>query len=288
MKSKGFLHIAMVLVAGALLLAGCDKISPEDYIVYAGATGEWSAGNGVSDKSQRAFIEKYTGVRCNNCPTADTAISNALSQYSGRLIAVAIHDSCNLAIPYSGQADMRTADGQAWSRQLGVFSAAQYPTGIVSRTMIGGSYDRFTPTSGIEDRVDAVLAQETSVAVAVAATKGASKITIDVDVEYLQQVDDDLTLTLFIMEDGIRATQLLPDMHTKDSNYIHNHVLRDVITDVWGVDIDADGTAGTKCKAQFDYSPADDSWDLTKCHIVALVSDKQSLRVVNVAECEVE
>ena len=282
-----------MIVLGAIfafgMLASCDKIAPEDYIVYSGATGEWVDGNGVSDKTQRAFIEKYTGVRCPNCPSADTAIANALSQYGGRLIAVAVHDSCNLAIPYGGQPDLRCADGHAWSMRLGVFAAAQYPSGLVSRSKAGsGSYDLFTPTSGIEDRVSAVLGQSAKVAVAAAAKQAGEAITIDVDIEYLEQVEQPLTLTLFIMEDGITAMQIQPDMHTKDSNYVHNHVLRDVITDVWGVDIDAAGTAGTKRRATFSYTPTSEVWDMSKCHIVALVSEKESLRVVNAAECEVE
>ncbi len=288
MKIKRLYSIIIASAAAVLLWTACDKISPDEYIVYAGATGEWVDGNGVSDKTQRAFMEKYTGVRCFNCPVADTAINNALAQYGGRLIAVAVHDSSTLSIPYSGQHDMRTADGDAWSVRLGVRAAAQYPTGLVCRTINGSNFDRFTPSSGIEDRVNAVLAQSTEVAVAVEAAKGGSNITIDVDVEYLQQVDQELTLTLFIMEDGIRATQLLPDMHTKDSNYIHNHVLRDVITDIWGVDIDANGAGGTKRKAQFTYTPANATWNLDQCHIVALVSDKATLRVLNVAECEVK
>ena len=68
----------LIIVLGAIfafgMLASCDKIAPEDYIVYSGATGEWVDGNGVSDKTQRAFIEKYTGVRCPNCPSADTPL----------------------------------------------------------------------------------------------------------------------------------------------------------------------------------------------------------------------
>ena len=85
-----------IIILTAFAIQSCDKIEQNDdgtYTVYSGAVGEWINGNGVADKSQRALLEKYTGLRCNNCPKADTVIATATAQYNGLLIPVSIHDS---------------------------------------------------------------------------------------------------------------------------------------------------------------------------------------------------
>ena len=272
----------------AMLFAGCDKIEQSDYLVYAGASGEWNAGSGVADKSQRALIEKYTGVRCVNCPTADEAINAALGQYGDKLIAVAIHDSSfAFTRPIGHSADLRCADGDVWSTDFGVYSAGQYPAGLVNRTLIGSSWDLFTPTGGINQRVDAVVGQQATAAIAVAAEQAQGAVNITVNLEFLQAVGDELSLTLFLMEDGINATQRMPD-GTDNEAYIHNHVLRDVITDVWGADVDCTGASGEKRVALFTYSEMQEGWDLSKSHIVAMLSKKASREIINVAECEIE
>ena len=55
----------LAIVSAAAI--GCDKIDENNYIVYSGASGEWFDGTPVEDHSQRAFLEKYTGVRCAWC-----------------------------------------------------------------------------------------------------------------------------------------------------------------------------------------------------------------------------
>ena len=72
---KKIFHI--FVLASVFIFVSCDKIEQENYLVFSGAAGEWYEGTGVSDHSQRAIIEKYTGVRCVNCPSADVAIAAA-------------------------------------------------------------------------------------------------------------------------------------------------------------------------------------------------------------------
>ncbi len=277
--------IFLALAALSILAIACDKIESDQYLIYSGAAGEWIDGNGVNDHSQRAIIEKYTGVRCVNCPTADDAINTALSQYGDKLIAVAIHDS-NLAFtrPIGDSPDLRTPDGDTWSKYFGVFSAGQYPTGIINRTLNGSAWDLFTPTSGINNRVDNIIGQDATVALQVDASISNSTVSINVNIELLQDITTPMTVTLFIMEDGIVATQRQPD-GSEDENYIHNHVLRDVITDVWGADVDCTGTTGEKRAALFSYSETKSEWNLDNCHIVAMLSDKTTREIINVAEC---
>ncbi len=284
---KRILKSIATIACAATLLASCDKIDSNEYLVFSGAAGEWFDGNGVSDHSQRAIIEKYTGVRCVNCPTSDVAINDALAQYGDKLIAVAIHDSSSFTRPIGDNPRLSTEDGNTWSNYFGVRAAGEYPAGLISRTLNGSAWDLFTPTSGINNRVDNILNNDAQVAVAVDATSNDNAMTINVNLEFLQTVNDQLTVTLLIMEDGLVVTQRQPD-GSDDENYVHNHVLRDVITDIWGADIDCTGKAGEKRVAQFSYTEAKAEWDLSKCNIVALISKKDSRQILNVAECHID
>ncbi len=275
-----------IIILTAFAIQSCDKIEQNDdgtYTVYSGAVGEWINGNGVADKSQRALLEKYTGLRCNNCPKADTVIATATAQYNGLLIPVSIHDSSfSFCRPWT----FSTPTGNEWSHYFGTFG--QYPQAIVNRSLSGSSFDRFDPTSGITSHVDPLVQQSAKVAIAADAACANNTINVTVNLEFVETVAEPLTLTICIIEDNLVATQLQPDGHTWDSNYVHNHIFRDVVTDMWGADIDCSGTAGEKRMAVFSTNKINPDWKLENCHIVAFVSYKESRDILNVVECEIE
>ncbi len=279
-------NIILSAIASLLLLAACDKIEPNEegrYDIFSGAAGTWYDGTAVADHTQRAFLEKYTGVRCVNCPTADDAISQAMGVYGEQLVVVAIHDSSTFCKPYTGNIDMRTDDGDAWSTFFGVKATGSYPNAMVNRTSTGNAFDLFTPTSGIEGRVDNALAESPRIAIDVKSQLSGREAAIDVSLEFLQKVSQQLTLTLLVIEDGLVAAQMLPD-GSKEENYTHNHILRDVITDPLGAAVDADGHQGTKRHAVFTYTLSEE-WNADKCHVIAFVSDAATHAVINVDEC---
>lgn len=280
---KGILLLAL---ASLFMAASCDKIESDNYQIFAGAAGEWFDGAPVADHSHRAYLEKYTGVKCNNCPKADTAISMTLKKYDGKLIAVSIHDSSAFCKPYEGQADMRSNDGNTWSTYFGMLTKNK-PNAMLSRAKSDSDWLTFDPKSGFDNQVDAEIGTPAKVALAVDSKLDNDKIAINVHLEYLENVSDELTVTLFLMEDGIVAEQSIAGK-PNDPNYVHNHILRDVITDIWGADIDADGKAGTARRALFNYGEFKSEWNLGHCHIVAFVSEKATKKVLNVAECEID
>ena len=284
---KRIYRLFAIVSIAVLAMTSCDKIEEENYIVFAGAAGQWYDGNGVSDHSQRAIIEKYTGVRCVNCPAADDAINDALAQYGHQMIALAIHDSSSFTRPIGDTPRLSTEDGNAWSIFFGVREAGQYPTALVNRTLTGTAWDLFIPTSGINSRIESALIKTPVVAVADSAYLNNDTVNITVDIEFLQNVSDELTITLLIMEDSLVVTQRQADGSDQE-DYVHNHVLRDVITDIWGADIIANGNNGEKRVALFNYAAYKPEWRLDKCHIVAMISKKATREILNVAECEIE
>lgn len=267
-----------------VLFTGCDKVEDDSRLIFAGAAGKWVEGQGVSDHSQRVFLEKYTGPRCPNCPRADIVIADALNKYGDKLIAVSIHDSSFFGKPYPGSIDLRTEDGDTWSNVMGM-KDAEKPKSLINRNKSGETFTQYQPTSNMDDVFDAELANTPAVAIAADAAIRNDSMNIDVNLEFLQEVASPLTLTVLIIEDNLITTQ--NDNGDMNTGYVNNHILRDVITDVWGSDVDADGHAGTKRFCRLTYKPNSD-WAMDNCHIVAFISDKSTRHILNSVETEIK
>lgn len=266
-----------------LLFVGCDKIEPGengDYTIFAGSTASWTDGTPVATPVQCAYVEKYTGPKCSNCPSADITLEAAHEQYGDQLVLVSINHPTGQGVPFSGEPDLRTDDGNAWDTYFGINAI---PAAYINRntaTQYQGAM------SNIIGDIGTALQATPTVAIEVSATRSA-KIDISVNLQFLEAYSAPVTLTLAITEDGLAYKQLMPD-GTRQDDYVHNHMLRDVITDVWGVDIDCTGNAGECRAATFSYNPTNGDINLENCHIVAFVSDKASRVVLNSASCIIE
>lgn len=262
------------------LLYSCDKIEKDRYWVYAGANGTWYDTDEDIPDVQNAFVEKYTGVRCVNCPKADEVLHAALEKYGDRLTVVAVHSGV-FARPYGNDPDLTTDEGNSWYEYFGI--SAQ-PAAMLMRPKNGSAWDIFTPTSNFDSKIDEVLNAPASVAMKIASVAdGNNGRAADIFVSFQSDIHDSLTLTVLLMEDKIYTTQ---ESSTKNKieNYEQNHVLRQTITDPWGIDIDAAGTAGEKRTVRLNYE-IKDHINPDNCTIVAFVSNKNTRKILNVTHC---
>lgn len=286
------LPIANLLIAMAVCMTAivsCDKIEPSDdgtYTIYSGAIGQWEDAASLSDHSQRVWIEKYTGPRCPNCPDADVVINGILEQpqYKNVVIATGIHATAVFGTPYAGNPDFRTDEGETWYTSF-LGSSTGLPAAMLNRQRIGSTFDVFTPTAAFNDRIDAILNNDAQVALAIEShfDNQANKVSTTATVEILSEINDDLTLTVLVMEDSLIAAQQMPS-HAIDSNHVHNHILRGLITDKWGIDVDASHGSARKVTLRSDLP---DGCLMQNCHIVAFVSDKSTRFIYNVAACHI-
>ena len=272
---KIFLGIIGLMVLMGLTTA-CDKIEEGEYTVYDGAVVSWTAGSPIANPVQRAYVEKYTGPRCSNCPTADATLA---AIHNENVVVVSINHPTGQGMPFPGEPDMRTDGGTAWDQYFGINAI---PAAYINR-------DRTTQYLGemgnIVSALNTALGQEPTVALEVSAVHGA-KVDITVDLQFLRSYSNPVTLTAAIVEDSLVYKQLLPD-NSVDVTYAHNHMLRKVITGFWGRDIEANGSEGEALRGTLSFAPAEDI-NLANSHIVVFVSDKNSRRVLNCASCKIE
>lgn len=272
---KIFLGI-MGLIGLMALTAACDKIEENEYTIYDGAVVSWSAGSPIANPVQRAYVEKYTGPRCSNCPMADATLSGI---HNENVVVVSINHPVGQGIPYPGEPDMRTDGGTAWDQYFGINAI---PAAYINR-------DRTTQYLGemgnIVSAINTALGTSPSVALEVSAVHS-TKVDITVNLQFLKAYSNPVTLTAAIVEDSLVYKQLLPD-NSVDETYAHNHMLRKVITGFWGRDIEANGSEGEALRGTLSFAPAEDI-NLANSHIVVFVSDKNSRRVLNCASCKIE
>lgn len=276
---KRLFNIVAIALATIVALASCDKIENDDYLIFSGSTGTWYDGFGVEDHTQRVFVEKYTGVRCANCPDMETKISNFQNTDGDRIVAVSIHAG-GMANPYTGYEDLRTTVGEDWNNFFGI---SEYPSAMLNRSKNGGVFDIYG-LGNIESGIDMALTNtDTKIAMSMDLNYDAQNrtATITSNIEFLQDIEEGLTLTLLIMEDGIIGKQSTSEGVI--DNYVFNHVFRNTITDLWGMDVDADGKTGTCRLVELSYTvPAE--YVAENCHIVGFISNKDTKEIIQCAE----
>ncbi len=273
--------ILLPIIGAALMMAACDKIPEGEYTVFSGINATWSDGDGV-EAIQRAYVEKYTGPTCTNCPLADETLDAAHETFGERLVVVSINHYEGQGKPFAGEPDMRTDGGTAWCKYFGINSL---PSAYLNRN----TSKQYTSSMGnIVTDIATAIAQQPVLGIGVSAKEtNVGEISIGVDIQMAQAYTKPMTLTLALIEDSLAYKQSTPN--GTDAEYVHNHMLRDVLTDFWGVDVQGVGAAGEKRHASFGtYSVKDENIKLENCHIVAFVSDKASKQVLNVAQCGIE
>ena len=274
----------LTLCAAALMLAACDKIEPADdgsYTLFAGIGATWTDGPAVGT-DQRVLVEKFTGPKCPNCPDADITLDAAHEQLGDKLVVISVNHPVGQGIPFPNDPDLRTDDGTAWDNYYGINAIpSAYINRDKSRTYSGAM-------SNITADLQSALGESPVLGVEVKATEASERaLDITVGLQFVQNYSAPLTLTLALVEDSLVYRQ----SHGSEiiDDYVHNHMLRDVMTDVWGAEVDATGTAGERRQASFStYRVKDESIRLENCHVIAFVSDRTTKRVLNTASCTIE
>lgn len=284
------IYFGIIAMIGLMSFSSCDKIEADAngrYVTYAGSVAQWQETTPLDKPVQRALVEKYTGPRCPNCPNADVTLTTAQENLGEQMVLIAITPSAADGEPYEGQLDMRTEDGDQWAETLiGNLASMSLPVALLNRH---NKYQGAPTISGVEADANTAVAQSPLVALDVTATtKSGNDVSIEVTVDYRQELHSELMLTLVLTEDSLQYWQSWAGHNpalVKD--YAHNHMLRDVITDVWGVDVEATGDANKAVKGSFNYTlPANVVKE--NCHIVAFISKKSDKEVINCAECTIE
>lgn len=241
----------------------------------------------LSVGARRVLVEELTGVKCTNCPDGTNLLVDLQNTYGAEnLVVVAVHYAPGFNDPYTGanasKYDFKTEDGTAMAKYVGTFEGA--PSAAIARILPPNATSTFLlPPSEWPGYITAEFAKDYKLGLFVVNEYDplTRKLDIKVNIAPEATLTGDHRLTVVITQDSIVDVQNVYGVVVKD--YVHRHVLRDVVTAPTGNDIAEPLTGGALISKNFSLVlPAD--WDERHCSVVAFVHhngtpDKEVLQV---------
>lgn len=269
--------LGLMGLVGLMGFWSCDKIAEEDYTVYDGASVTWLNSEAEVPAVQRVLVEKFTGPRCTNCPTADATLADI---HNDRVVLISINHPTGQGVPFPEQPDMRTDGGTIWDNWYGINAI---PAAYINRDK---SKQYLGDMGTIVGDINQALTADPTIATQVSAyVESSGSVIVLTNLKYIKEYRNELTLTVALVEDSLVYRQMMPD-GTIDDDYVHNHMLRKVVTSYWGSIVESSGFLNENILGMLTFTPPSDV-NLKNCQIVAFFSDRASRRVLNCASCPI-
>lgn len=258
-----------------LFCISCDENMPVIPCVTCDTTNE-----PVEPEDRKVLVEEFTGVRCVQCPAGSAELENLLGIHGDRLVVVSIHAGF-FANPYDDGNDFRSDEGEALNTFLDLPEG--YPTATINRKLF-------------ENENDLQLNRTSWGGYIVAEKEDLSNVVLDLSLNYdavtrelianttikpVETIEENLRLSVMVLESGIVGHQTTPEGFRED--YVHKHVLRDMLTPFDGESISEDLTAGVTIEKQHSMTLPNE-WDSDKVDVIIFVHREGSSREVLQAE----
>lgn len=283
-----------LLPFGLVLLASCKEVGP--IIDFTPKASDTAFSTTVETQQQRmVLIEEFTGVTCPTCPPGHKVLKDIEDSYPGRVAIIGIQpNGITQAKPYDhdgikSKNDNRSTIGTTLANEI--YSAiTSIPQAGVDRVPVnGGLLSVRTEWKGAVNNRLSVPAKA-NVSVSSSYNADNRQAVIKVHIAYTTAVSANQSLTLALIEDNVvDAQELASGTPPVEPNYVHRHVLRDILTPAAGAAIlqsMATKPAGQVYERTFVYTVPSTVLNLDNCHLVAYVcnNDGADKEVMQAAE----
>lgn len=217
MKIKNILNIAWLLV-----LVGCQTIPVEEQLTEVDKS--------TIRSNRTTLICEYSGYKCVNCPNAAEEAHALLELWGENLVVVEIHPPSNsFCQTKNPDNDYTCAAADVYYKVQEDWSSIGFPTGVVNLN------SGFVPYSEWGGRYINSAAAQTNVTIDLKTKfdEATRELSATVGVDNLDQKMQKLHLIAWLTEDSIVGSQRMPD-GSFPSDYVHNHLLRDTLTQAFG------------------------------------------------------
>ncbi|MEO6833456.1 MAG: Omp28-related outer membrane protein [Chitinophagaceae bacterium] len=277
-------RLLFILFAAAMLIS-CQEKGP---IINFGAkpfdTSFMAAPETANPRM--VLVEEFTGVTCPNCPLGQQALVTLEAAHPGQLAIMSLEifgQTQTNPVNENGVKtinDNRTQAGTDLSS--GIYGANNsIPIAGIDRVPLSGAMliGRGSWASQIDTRVNTPSPANISMISSYDASS--KKVTLKVHVAYTSSVIVGQKLTVALIESGVIDAQVLPYSPnpadpTVNANYVHNHVLRDILTSPVGDALLGDKStkvAGQVYERTFVYTIPPNVLNLDNCQFVAFVAN---------------
>lgn len=248
--------------------ASCSNIDEGDRLIYVKP----------AEVGRAVLIEDLTGQRCINCPTGTDIINGIIETYGeDNVIAVGIHCGPLGFAGNSKRVGLKTDTGDEYYTHWANGTNLGQPSAIFNRKKGKGPIDNLNNWAA---EVGLIISEKANLSVNIANAYDAKtrKLTTKVGAFGVNGTVSG-KLQVWIVEDGIKAMQLMPD-GSANQEYIHNHVFRAAVNGTWGEEVTVkEGETTTK---QYSYEHLPETWNAENISVVAFVYNDNG--VENVAK----
>lgn len=253
MKIKIISFLTISILGATSILTACDQIEADARLEYVEPT----------EAQRTVLVEDFTGQRCVNCPVATSILHEIVETYGQEnVIPVAIH--CGPFGLTNAQGLVTEAGKSYWNA---FFNDTQgQPVAKINR---GNSVDDYNTWAAC---VSKELSRPTDVTITLTIDYNEKTRELTTNTQILGKAGSEQKLQLWLVEDGIVAIQALPTGGI-DRQYVHNHVLRDVLNGEWGESIILGESAITISNTY----TLDEKFNANNCQIVAFTYDKNGV-----------
>lgn len=292
------IFIPIVITIAAIFFASCDKIEgPFIEVIHTEDVDVEFPDLDPSNVYRKILLEEYTGHNCSNCPDGHRKLEEILETYGDTLIAIGLHTGVYARPNNSSPHDFRTPAGDELMNDY-VISA--WPTAIINRKHNAGGG---LAVSVWENAVQNVDRSHVYAAIQMINqfNTSDSSLKVNVKVSMLNDYDNPVRLSLFLVEDGIVSRQLKGSEYIED--YVHNHVLRNALNGTYGEQLTVNGilekgmayTYGCKVSLKYRDLNPDSSNDIhfvqpnpDNCYVVAILFDKANDEILQIEKLNVK
>uniref|UniRef100_UPI0040292322 Omp28 family outer membrane lipoprotein n=1 Tax=Prevotella sp. TaxID=59823 RepID=UPI0040292322 len=266
MKLKN-IFLGVATAAMAMAAASCSNIDEGDRLIYVKP----------AEVGRAVLIEDLTGQRCINCPTGTDIINGIIETYGeDNVIAVGIHCGPLGFAGNSKRVGLMTDTGVEYYKHWANGTNLGQPSAIFNRKKGKGPIDNLNNWAA---EVGLIISEKANLSVNIANAYDAKTRTLTTKVGAFG-VNGTVSgkLQVWIVEDGIKAMQMMPD-GSANQDYIHNHVFRAAVNGTWGEEVTVkEGETTSK-----DYSYVlPETWNAENISVVAFVYNDNG--VENVAK----
>lgn len=268
------------MVAFAIVAVCCDKIEGP-YLQYDESV-ETTVEFPELDKNavyKKVLVEEFTGHRCTNCPDGHRLLATMAENMGDTMVSVCIHAGILARTTSAFPNDFTTSEGTDLYEH---FTVGATPRAIFNQSLYEGAYA--VDLSGWVNAANHFKQDEPIAAIQMINEFSGGIITAHTRTTLLADYDDQIKLTLYVVEDGIVSPQI--DGGDTIPDYVHNHVLRGSFNGTYGTFISNDGMMRPDSSYLKSYQlVADEKWVPARCSVVAILSNATTKEVLQVEKC---
>lgn len=229
-------------------------------------------------QNKKILLEEFTGIHCGNCPDGHAMAKKLQIAKPGEVFIIAIHAG-HYSEPGLDQADLRTEDG---IEIHDFFPISGYPSGMINRTKYEGKY---VINRSLWSRHAKGINSETApvnLMIKCEYDDFYEEISITVNGYWVEDSpSDSARLSVALLQNNIQAYQAGSGI---GNEYMHQHVLRDYITDAFG-DLIETNKKGEYFTATYTYKLPEDYRGVVvvpeQLELIAFVTENES-NILNV------